>query len=268
RPPPTCIPTLGLGSAGVMLQLWGLSLCLCFSLSLAFLTAPAPTLPYPAMKKGKKATVLDDVELRAPLECVGDTIILERDTVEEQTSGGLFLPDQAKAPPNRGIVAGSGEGRKHYDTGMLFPNQVKVGDRAYFGRYDGAEVEYNGKPHLMLHEGDLLFTYTGDKIEPSTMTMIADRVLLKKAPEGLGTSDAGIILSKGAQGSDRPTIGEVIKVGSGRPAGTGELIPMRCQVGDMVKFRDFACEYLPEKELGEPGFEYAVVRNTDIVAKF
>jgi len=59
------------------------------------------------------------------------------------------------------------------------------------------------------------------------------------------------------------SIGEVLSVGPGKYAFNGELMEMDIQVGDMVKFRDFATQ-----EVDISGEECAVLKMTDLIAKF
>ncbi len=69
--------------------------------------------------------------------------------------------------------------------------------------------------------------------------MIGDRVLLKvkAVPKGTTTSAAGVLIAESATRSNRPTIGEVVKVGPGRMVPSGKMMPMYCEVGDCVKYK-------------------------------
>lgn len=69
--------------------------------------------------------------------------------------------------------------------------------------------------------------------------MIGDRVLLKvKAmPKGTSTSSAGVLIAESATRSNRPTVGEVVKVGPGKMVPSGRMMPMYAEVGDCVKYK-------------------------------
>lgn len=94
-----------------------------------------------------------------------DWILVRRFPTESETRGGILLPDQAKAKPQRGVVVRLGEGvpiKRPRDTedkglGSLHPNsrlfapfQVAVGDTVYFNFYGGAHDMPLGEDRLML----------------------------------------------------------------------------------------------------------------------
>jgi chaperonin GroES len=94
-------------------------------------------------------------------------------------------------------------------------------------------------------------------------------VMLVDAPDNLSPdrseeeTDGGILIAKSSKSDSKPSTGEVIKVGPGKIASDGKLMPMDVAVGDKVKFRDFAGN---EVEIGE--MEFSVVKMSDVLAKF
>ena len=74
----------------------------------------------------------------------------------EQTRGGLFIPDTAKEKPQEGEILAVGPGR--FDDGKRIPMDLKVGDKILFGKYSGTEVVIDGEPLLILRESDVLAT--------------------------------------------------------------------------------------------------------------
>ena len=76
-------------------------------------------------------------------------------------------------------------------------------------------------------------------------------------------TEGGILIASTSKSEMRPSTGKVVKVGPGRIAANGELMPMEVEEGDMVKFRDFA-----GNEVNIGGDEFSVVRMSDILAKF
>ena len=49
---------------------------------------------------------------------------------EDQTSGGLFMPDKAKEKPTEGLIVDVGPGRAHPETGVIIPPPVSAGEDA------------------------------------------------------------------------------------------------------------------------------------------
>ena len=74
---------------------------------------------------------------------------------QEQTSGGIFLPDTAQEKPQMGEVIAVGPGKMD-DDGDRLPMDVKTGDRVIFAKYSGTEVKLDGAEYLLLAEKDIL----------------------------------------------------------------------------------------------------------------
>jgi chaperonin GroES len=75
--------------------------------------------------------------------------------LEEKSTGGIIIPDNAKEKPAEGKVVAVGNG-KVLKSGELRKPEVKVGDRVMFGKYTGSEVVVDGEEHVVLREDDLL----------------------------------------------------------------------------------------------------------------
>lgn len=84
-----------------------------------------------------------------------DRIVVKRLEEEEQTKGGIIIPDTAKEKPIEGKVIAVGNG-KLLENGTRVPLEVKVGDRILFGKYAGTEVKISGEEHLIMREDDVL----------------------------------------------------------------------------------------------------------------
>ena len=84
-----------------------------------------------------------------------DRIIVKRLEEEENTKGGIIIPDSAKEKPQEGTVIAVGKGKMTED-GKLIPLDVKVGDRILFGKYSVTEVKIEGEEHLIMREEDIL----------------------------------------------------------------------------------------------------------------
>src|SRR5438132_5524138 len=86
---------------------------------------------------------------------LNDKIVGKRVEAEEETAGGMVLPDTAKEKPRQGKVLSVGEG-KLLDNGKRAPFQVKEGDRVLFTSYAGNEVSLDGEEYLIMTEDDIL----------------------------------------------------------------------------------------------------------------
>ncbi|MFQ5465740.1 MAG: co-chaperone GroES [Thermodesulfobacteriota bacterium] len=90
---------------------------------------------------------------------LGDRVLVKRMAEEEQTKGGIIIPDSAKETPAEGKIIAVGPGRKD-DSGKVQPLDVKVGDTVIFSKYAGTEVKLEGEEHLIMREEDILGVVT------------------------------------------------------------------------------------------------------------
>lgn len=89
------------------------------------------------------------------LQPLGDKLVVQRDTGEETTAGGIVLPDAAREKPARGTVVAVGDG-KLLEDGSRAAWQVSVGDRVLFSSYAGENVESDDVEYLLMREDDIL----------------------------------------------------------------------------------------------------------------
>jgi chaperonin GroES len=85
---------------------------------------------------------------------LADRVVVRSLESNEQTRGGLFIPDTAKEKPQEGEILAVGPGR--FDDGKRVPMEVKVGDKVLFGKYSGTEVMIDGESLLIFRETDVL----------------------------------------------------------------------------------------------------------------
>ena len=83
-----------------------------------------------------------------------DRVIVKLIKEEEQTKGGLIIPDTAKEKPQEGQVIAVGPGKQ--DDGKVIALDVRPGDKVLFGKYSGTEIKLQGEEHLSLREDDIL----------------------------------------------------------------------------------------------------------------
>jgi chaperonin GroES len=97
-----------------------------------------------------------DTATKVDIKPLGDRVVIE--AVEQQQSvGGVILPDTAKEKPQEGIILAVGPGRKT-DKGDVIKMDLKVGDRVIYSKYSGSEIKIEGKEYLIISEKDVLAT--------------------------------------------------------------------------------------------------------------
>src|SRR2546425_6215757 len=72
----------------------------------------------------------------------------------EEMKGGLYIPDTAKEKPIQGEVIAVGPGR--LEKGQRVPMELKVGDRAVYGKYTGSQVELDEEEIILIKESDVI----------------------------------------------------------------------------------------------------------------
>jgi chaperonin GroES len=84
-----------------------------------------------------------------------DRVVVRRIQEEENTPGGIIIPDTAKEKPSEGEVIAVGPGARN-DKGDIVPVEVKAGDRVLFGKWSGTEVKIDGQELLIMKESDIM----------------------------------------------------------------------------------------------------------------
>ena len=75
---------------------------------------------------------------------------------EEQTAGGIYIPDTAKEKPQQAKVVAVGPGEYVESTGETVAPPLTVGDRVFYGKYAGTEVTVAGDEFKILEVKDVL----------------------------------------------------------------------------------------------------------------
>jgi chaperonin GroES len=87
-----------------------------------------------------------------PLE---DKVVLELPEEEEKTTQfGLIIAGSSDEKPQEAIVVAVGPGARFAD-GTLMELDLKVGDKVIFSKYQGTEVEHEGKDYLIIAYRDI-----------------------------------------------------------------------------------------------------------------
>ncbi|MCH7710537.1 MAG: co-chaperone GroES [Proteobacteria bacterium] len=89
------------------------------------------------------------------LKPLHDRVLVKPMEADEQTSGGIIIPDTAKEKPMEGRVVAAGPGVRGED-GKLQPLDVKKGDQILYGKWSGTEVKLNGDDLLIMKESDIM----------------------------------------------------------------------------------------------------------------
>lgn len=105
----------------------------------------AATAKKPAKSKAKSVN----------LQPLGERIVVQREESQDQTAGGIFLPESAKDKPARGTVVSVGEGRMTKD-GKRVALSVKPGDQVLFSSYGPDEIKFGDDTLLLMREDDVL----------------------------------------------------------------------------------------------------------------
>ena len=88
-----------------------------------------------------------------------DRVVLTKIDADEKTTGGIIIPDTAKEKPQEGRVVAVGPGGRD-ENGKFTPIDIKVGDRALFGKWSGTEVKIDGIEYLIMKESDVMGVLT------------------------------------------------------------------------------------------------------------
>jgi chaperonin GroES len=94
--------------------------------------------------------------MKMKLKPLHDRVLVKRiEEEEEETRGGIVVPDTAKEKPQEGEVIAVGDG-KVLESGEKLKMAVKKGDRVLFGKYSGSEVKLDDEEYLIMREDDVL----------------------------------------------------------------------------------------------------------------
>ena len=86
---------------------------------------------------------------------LGERVIVQPIEFEQQTKGGIFLPDTAKEKPQEGKVVAVGPGRVG-DDGTRIPMELASGDKVIYSKFAGTEYKDGDDEYLILRESDIL----------------------------------------------------------------------------------------------------------------
>lgn len=88
------------------------------------------------------------------LEPIGDKLLLDPIIVEQQTAGGIYLPDSARQVPDKGIILSVGEDVKS--------DKLVKGVTVLFRKNSGTTVTYNEKEYIVLPTKEVIGIIKGE----------------------------------------------------------------------------------------------------------
>lgn len=94
--------------------------------------------------------------MSAKIKPIGDRVLVKYiEEEQEQSRGGIIIPDSAKEKPQEAEVVALGTGKKD-DSGNAQAFEVKVGDRVLISKYGGTEVKLDDEKYMLVREDDIL----------------------------------------------------------------------------------------------------------------
>jgi len=206
--------------------------------------------------------VLEGRKVLGEIKPVNNFILVKTVGFKEATDDGIFLAGSSKVVKTQGTVVDVGPGKAHQETGRVFDIPLQKGDGVVYGEYDGTEINFNGQAYMLIRDDNVLVKYTGEKLTLAGVEVLGDCVLVEIDDDEQSTA-GGVLLASTKSNEKRASTGTVKKVGTGKMAGDGTMIPVTVAEGDKVKFMDFA-----GNEIEIEGEEYSVVRMGEVIAKF
>jgi chaperonin GroES len=97
----------------------------------------------------RRQTKIKTEENKMRIRPMNDRVIVKRMEQEQQTPGGIIIPDTAKEKPQQGQVVAAGPGKRD-DEGRRTPLEVKEKDRILFSKYAGTEIKIDGEEHIFI----------------------------------------------------------------------------------------------------------------------
>ena len=89
------------------------------------------------------------------IQPLGPRVLIKHLEEEEQSSGGIIIPDTAKEKPQEAQVVGLGTGGKD-ENGNDYKFTVKKKDKVLISKYGGTDIKIDGKDLLIVNEVDIL----------------------------------------------------------------------------------------------------------------
>eukprot|EP00587_Corethron_hystrix_P007259 CAMPEP_0113298692 /NCGR_PEP_ID=MMETSP0010_2-20120614/1031_1 /TAXON_ID=216773 ORGANISM="Corethron hystrix, Strain 308" /NCGR_SAMPLE_ID=MMETSP0010_2 /ASSEMBLY_ACC=CAM_ASM_000155 /LENGTH=254 /DNA_ID=CAMNT_0000151789 /DNA_START=86 /DNA_END=850 /DNA_ORIENTATION=- /assembly_acc=CAM_ASM_000155 len=205
---------------------------------------------------------LDGKVIRGPISPLSNFILVRNKDRIMATSGGIFLPEDVQTKSTEGEVVAAGPGQPHPHTGKIIPMDVSPGQTVLYTEYSGLEMKYCDEDMTMIKCHDVMLRYTGAMLTEENAEMCRDWVLVKLPPrQEVQEFTDGIVVAATVFKEDLPVRGTVVKVGAGRFTSKLEVMPLPVNVGDEVKFREYA-----GNDVTIQSEQYLVIKAIDLLA--
>ena len=81
---------------------------------------------------------------------IGERVLIKPIKAEEKTSGGIYIPEEAKEEKKQAVVEEVGKTKEGKDL------PLKKGDKVLYGGYSSDEFEINNEKYLIIDFKDIL----------------------------------------------------------------------------------------------------------------
>ena len=85
------------------------------------------------------------------IQPLGDRVLVKIEDADQQTAGGIYIPDTAQEKTQNGIVLAIGDDEEI---------KIKVNDKIIYDKYAGTTVKVNDEEQLILKASDILAVYS------------------------------------------------------------------------------------------------------------
>ncbi len=86
-------------------------------------------------------------------------VVVRRAKAQEESEGGIVLPEESKEEPCEGIILCVGHGTGLVDTdGLMLTSVHNAGDRIVWGKFTGTDVTIDGEDYTVLKAEEILLT--------------------------------------------------------------------------------------------------------------
>lgn len=87
------------------------------------------------------------------LQAIGNHVIVKRDKPDEK-GRAIIIPDAYRERGDTGVVLSVGQGKRN-ERGELIPIEAKVGERVFFQKYNGTDIDIDGESLHFLDARDV-----------------------------------------------------------------------------------------------------------------
>ena len=85
------------------------------------------------------------------IQPLGDRVLVKIEDADQQTAGGIYIPDTAQEKTQNGVVLAIGDDEEI---------KVKVNDKIIYDKYAGTTVKVNDEEQLIVKASDVLAVYS------------------------------------------------------------------------------------------------------------